>query len=196
MHSCMASIALWLQWQDSRAVRESVETPAKRPSHIHMSSIQHQSHWGFWHLFSDNGFFSLFFEKSRLEKAVNEKRWGGSRECVISRRGKWVTREANRGGSAQVVQSSWPWWAPSSSQSKQAGYISICVTHAPIKSQQAFFFFFFWKCWFESGAAADVLLNRVGGRGLLSQPACVLCGTQGCQSRCVCVFGLNFVELV
>ena len=134
LHSCTASVALWLRRQASRAVQEWVETPAKRPSNIHMSSIQHQWQYGHLHLFSDSKLFFFFlslqnqaWKRLRTQK---ESSWGGSREFVISSRGKCVTREANGGGSAQVVQSSWPCRAPSSSRSKQASYVPICVTHA------------------------------------------------------------------
>lgn len=39
-------------------------------------------------------------------------------------------KHQERAGSARVVQSSWPLWAPSSSQSKQVSYIPVSMTRA------------------------------------------------------------------
>lgn len=130
--------ALWLWWE-SRVVREYMKTPAKWPLHMYMSSIQCQRQGEYWHFFSDKSFYS---EKSRLERAVQAE-WEQLRRTKRERYqqpGKWVTREANRRGSAQVVKSSWPWWVSVSSGTIQDGYIPICVTSATInKSHQTAF---------------------------------------------------------
>lgn len=135
--------------------------------------------------FSDNGLHFFFFEKSRLEKAVNAEREQLRRikRVRYQQQREWVTREENGGGSAQVVQSSWPLWAPSSSQSKQAGYNLICVTHATTRQTPPGAF---WQYWFVN-LQRTCFWNVQEGDCSLS-----LCAERHTRlPKPVCVAGLN-----
>lgn len=129
-------------------------------------------------------FLSLQNQAWKRLRTQKESSWGGSREFVISSRGKCVTREANGGGSAQVVQSSWPCRPrPLLRVNKPVTSQSVWHMQGPDKSHQAAF-----EKLFVSEVAAHVFRPCVRRTAL---PDRVLSGTQGCWSLCMCHTGIQ-----